>query len=174
MPNFVVMLCGPHKEDQVRSPQFHRVNAAIRLAKRYGRDLLVCGDATGGSDVELYVRHAHDHGYRDAVPLYDGGKCTLADVRSALTFVRDNTGDHSSGTVYVVTDEWHMDRALVMFRGEADKVLVHDQEYDFEPIAVVGGKRPLKWQRMRERQGIEDYIAGRYRTDSSLAWGKPS
>lgn len=174
MIDFVVMLCGPHEDDHARSPQFHRVNAAIRLAKRYGRDLLICGDATGGSDVELFARHAVEHGCSGAIPLYDADKSTLTDVRSALRHIRDNTGGHSSGTVHVVTDEWHMPRAIAMFRGEANHILVGDQEYVFEPISVVGGKRPEKWQRMREAKGIEDYLQGRYRSDPALAWGKPA
>ncbi len=172
MQNFVVMLCGPHEHDHEVSPQFHRIELALHVARRDQSELLICGDARNGLDVALFVEHVGRAGYV-ATPVFNEVGSTITDVRAALAYIGCHTPRISSGTVRVVTDDWHMERALTMVRGEASQYLDDGQGYVFRPITAVGGVPPARWQLEREAQGIQDYRSGRYAPNKSLSWGKP-
>jgi hypothetical protein len=172
---FVVMVCGPHRYDDCDSPCFNRVDAAVQAALYYHACLLVCGDARRGQDVARFVLRARkllaDHA---VIACYDAAGNTLGDVQAALRAMRALIVDGTTAEVLLVTDDYHMRRLGVMFRGEMANLFARGQ-LRVRDFGLSGPPRaPTDAELDREEHGVCDYLAGRYgENPTGCRFGKP-
>lgn len=166
----VVIFCGPHEKGRV---SFRRIDAAINAALEFGLPLLIAGDGNKGLDVVAFEMRARERGVSVVVPLYDAQANTLTDARLVCEFLRQRTGYEMVQTVHLVTDYWHMPRASLML-----SMLLREQSVDrCVVLNCVHVQTPPPSQSVldAERQGIEDFMQGRYEPDSSpVQFGKPA
>ncbi len=183
MRPIIIMICGPHIEDDRDSPQYHRIDAAIQVARELlerGQwpEILVCGDARQGQDIERFVARANDAlAMPRAVGCYDEGASTLTDVRAAIRWLNDLDSEEPTQVVQLtlVTDWWHLPRAQIMLFGEmARRLDPHVQMRHYTACPVYGGVLPTPEQHCREQAGTIAYLNGTYRSNTDLSWGKPS
>jgi hypothetical protein len=184
-----VALCGPHLHDDRDSLQYHRVKEAVESMYTTlfsSHMLLICGDARQGQDVCRLGEYAcRIIGQYDAigevsvprrvVPLYDEGGSTLSDARVALRWINAITEPGTRTRLRLFTDWWHMERAMAMCRLEAEHLLTRGRSIVVTPHPLVDaeGRAVTEEQLCRERQGLRDYLAGTYASNSCLGWGKP-
>ncbi len=121
----VVMMCGPpHEKEDERGtcPAAHdgrrcyaRVDHAVVVAKRENAALLVCGAASETEDVDAYVKRARAAGVEKVHPIVDERfRGTLGLLEAAVDRVA-RYGDFADVTdLVLVTDEWHLTRAVVI------------------------------------------------------------
>lgn len=170
MSTLVLHFCGPHR-DRTWSPLYHRLDAALTVAREARSPLLIAGDAFEGRAVAHYAEIARARGVT-VFETFDSGARTLTDARAALRVIRDRPELADVDHVLVVTDDWHVDRAMVMLAGERRHVLpermlrLHNRSTD-------AGPRPPPQVKLGERRGIEDYLAGRPYNPFGEPFGKP-
>lgn len=166
---FVVVLCGPHANG---APQFHRIQAATEIAKsKPHASLVVCGDANRGKDVDQFTGFAKSQGVKTVFGLYSPEMSTISDVQSAVDFIVRRQSTRS--TIHLVTDDWHMPRAGTIFRHTLLCSPLAELEPVVRPVAVVGGEPITPEREQLERDGLNAFQNGTYRTGTKLGWGKP-
>ena len=153
----VAMFCGPHDEgDQTPT---RRIDYAIQIALELDVPLFVAGDSFNGDEVRLFHDRASSAGVRSVIPAFDPRHCTLSDAQAVsrqilkLEFRRLER-------IYLATDWWHMQRAMTMFERELELAL--GRRIQVVPESVLSGPAPDDLVLSNERQGLEDYLAGRY------------
>lgn len=167
----VAMFCGPHDEGD--SVPTRRIDRAIELSLELCSPLLIAGDGNHGQDVQLFVQRAQASGVLYVRRFYDDQACTPADAKSVANELIHNPPFMSVKDVHLVTDDWHMARATTILEGELKREMSHSQP-TVHPVRVTTGPRPPEVVLLGERQGLEDYLAGRY--GSRIAhppYGKP-
>ncbi|KKW33057.1 MAG: hypothetical protein UY76_C0010G0014 [Candidatus Uhrbacteria bacterium GW2011_GWA2_52_8d] len=153
----VAMFCGPHDEgDQTPT---RRIDQAIELAILKGLPLFVAGDAFNGDEVRRFQVRAWHAGVSVVIPAFDPRHCTLADAQAVAVKIVEHRLTRLSH-VQLVTDWWHMNRALTMLERELARIL--DRTIRVQPISVLTGPTPSSLVHDNERQGLDDYLAGRY------------
>jgi len=153
----VVMFCGPHDEgDQTPT---RRIDQAIQLALSLDVPLFVAGDAFNGEEVARFQAHAWHTGVSVIIPAFDARHCTLADAQAVATKIVEHRLDRLSH-LHLVTDWWHMERASLMLERELARIL--GRTIRVQPSSVFAGPTPSSLVHENERQGLEDYLAGRY------------
>ncbi len=172
---FVVMVCGPHMYDDHDSPCLNRIDAATQAALYRQATLLVCGDARDGQDVVRFVLRARELlSEHTVIACYDPAGNTLGDVRAALRAIRQMIVDGSPAEVLLVTDDYHMRRLGIMFRGEMAKMFARGQLRVRDFGIPSPPRSPTDAELEREEQGICDYLAGAYGVHpNGHHWGKP-
>ncbi len=166
-----LVLCGPH-ECRSWSPLYHRVDAARDIARQNRTSVLVAGDVYDGRA----VRHFAERLRREDVPTieaFDPGGRTLTDVRAAIRAIRDHRDLASVREVFVVTDDWHAERAMTMLRGERFK-LAESRTISFIDASTSAGLCPPSQVLEGERRGILDYLAGNPYRPFGEPYGKPA
>jgi len=171
MSALVLHFCGPHR-DGSWSPLYHRLEAAVHVAREECAPLLVVGDAYGGRAVEHFVAFARERGI-EAVGAFDPGARTLSDVYASLLAIHDRSEFAVVDRVFVVTDDWHVERCLEMLRGERDRFLP-GRPVRFLDRSTAVGPRPPAWVLDGERRGIRDYLAGNPYAPFGEPFGKPA
>ncbi|MBI2475186.1 YdcF family protein [Candidatus Uhrbacteria bacterium] len=166
----VAMLCGPHdntsREDGL---SFRRIDKAINVAKQFQLPIIIAGDAFQGTDLRAFEDRACNNGV-GCFRVYDAHANTLADVQGIIRFLRNDPEFQRGAYVHLVTDNWHMARAASMLMMEAQKKL--DLHIRCENVF----QDPLPPQEVLdgERQGLTDYLEGRYGQRAlALSYGKP-
>ncbi len=173
MHQFVVMVCGPHQFDDRDSPCFNRIDASTQAARRLHATLLVCGDARGGQDVARFVERARKLlPAHTVIACYDKAGNTLGDVRAALCAMRRIVHGEDTGEVLLLSDDYHMRRLGILFRGEMAKTFVRGQLRVTDFGISAPPRPPTDEQLAREEQGVCDYLAGIY-NGNGTGWGKP-
>ena len=154
--DIVAMFCGPHENGGVT---FRRIDAAIDAAKRLRAPLMIAGDANDGNDLEVFAARASDQYVTYIRSLYDPRANTLVDVELVINELM-SPRYRTVQTIHLVTDWWHMPRAIVMLFWELRRRMPHRQF----SIVTVNAECPAPPEREleRERQGIVDYLAGTY------------
>ncbi len=151
------MFCGPHDEgDQTPT---RRINHAIQIALTLDALLFIAGDACGGEEVRAFQIRAWSAGVHTAVAAYDARSCTLADAQAVGQSMRMRAHTEVA-RIHLVTDWWHMERAMSMLQGELECIL--DRRIQVIPESVFTGPTPSRAVHDNERQGIVDYRAGIY------------
>ncbi len=153
----VVMLCGPHDEGD-QTP-VRRIDHAIQLALTLDVPLFVAGDAFSGEEICRFQTRAWHAGVETVIPAFDPRHCTLADVQAVAAKIVEHRLDRLSH-LHLVTDWWHMDRALTMLDRELTSIL--NRTIAVQPSSVFTGPTPSSLVHENERQGLQDYLAGRY------------
>lgn len=162
MTELTLMLCGPHRIPGTWTPMEHRVRGAIRVARETESVLVVSGDEWNGRDVEYFVAMARAAGVR-SVGVENTGRCTKSDVIAALKLIKDSVrsaarvGVVVDLRVRVVTDWWHVDRAMAYLKGEANR-LMPNRIPAFVASPVADGPTPPAEVVANEARGIEDYF----------------
>ncbi len=169
----VVVFCGPHTDEG--GVLFHRIDRAIRVCTGHGVPLLIAGDGNGGRDVELFTRRALEAGVESVIPLGVSISTTLDDADRVASKLQE-TEFVGVRQVCLVTDDWHMPRAVVML---ADRLKSVRGKMDVEIICenVSQGPPPPRWvTTFAEQRGLQDFISGRYTPARAVhpAWGKPA
>ncbi|MBI5794567.1 YdcF family protein [Candidatus Uhrbacteria bacterium] len=153
----VVMFCGPHDEGS-QTPT-RRIDHAINLAIQSGLPLFIAGDAFSGDEVRRFQVRAWNAGVHTALQAFDSRHCTLADAQAVGRVVLERHFDRLE-RLHLVTDWWHMERAVAMLAGELADIL--GRKILVMPESVFDGPQPSQLVHNNERQGLEDYLAGRY------------
>lgn len=153
----VVMFCGPHDEGD-RTPT-RRIDHAISLAMHQGLPLFVAGDAFHGEEVRYFQQRASNAGVATAIRAFDPRHCTLADAQAIGRIVLERHFDRLE-RLHLVTDWWHMERALIMLDLELKRIL--GRQIQVVPESIFTGPAPGPLVHQNERQGLDDYLAGRY------------
>ncbi|MBI4437747.1 YdcF family protein [Candidatus Uhrbacteria bacterium] len=167
----VVVFCGPHDEGEY--VPMRRIDQAILLARNTRAPLLVAGDGNYGSDVQWFARRAGQSGIAYVRAFYDERASTLADAQRIADELLVNPPLMSVVNVHLVTDDWHMNRATAILAGELARAL-RERKPRVTRIPVRNGPRPPAHILEGERQGLEDYLAGRYGQRRAHApYGKP-
>ena len=169
----VVVLCGPHAPGG--EVLFHRIDRAIRVATDHGVPLMIAGDGNGGEDVELFARRALASGVERVITIAQALSTTLEDVCRVAHKLSESEYERVL-QVCLVTDEWHMPRAVVML---ADRLKSERGALDVEIICenVLEGPPPPRWvSAYAEQHGLQDFISCRYDSRRAInpAWGKPA
>ncbi len=166
----VAMFCGPHEKGKV---SYRRIDAAIAAAREFGVPLLIAGDGNRGLDVQEFAVRAAQCGVEAVIPLYDAQATTLADARLVSVFLSRQTGYTLVDTIHLVTDYWHMPRAMAML-GTLMLEQMPDRRLTITCVNVET-PQPSKEVLEREKKGIEDFIMGRYGRDVPIVQlGKPA
>ncbi len=176
MKNAVVaMFCGPHNEG-TEFP-YVRIDRSIAVALERGLPLLIAGDAHRGRDLEYFRDYAQGAGVIEVViePLYDPRASTLADAQMVAEWLRGHHAERGIQHVLLVTDLWHMFRAMIMLQGEINKRLPVGTVQSI-PAAAFGGPRPPEDVILGEIKGARDYLDGTYGPDNRAydSYGKPA
>lgn len=172
LSSVVVMLCGPHKFNDRVSPQFGRIDSAIRIATSLELPLRLCG-AHRIHDLALFEARARGYGVTDVEALYDPHASTLNDVRSFLRHLQKNTRNNAHVLVRLVTDPEHMPRAHGMMIGEAETFLTEQRLIDIILCHATGSIPFTPVQMQNEIAGLDRYLRGLYQSRPDLSWGKP-
>ncbi len=168
----VAMFCGPH--DEGTDAPTRRIDRAIELALQLGLPLMIAGDGNGGKDVAQFNDLAVARGVCYVIALYDKDASTLSDAMCVAQELERNLRLKDVATVYLVTDDWHMDRSVAMMEGELSEQLVQGAPVVI-PNGVTIGPNPPAWALAGERKGLADYRSRRYGTRKAYApWGKPA
>lgn len=161
---FVGVFCGPRDELEGQ-PSMRRAAFGIALAKRLGARFIVAGDGVRGEDVRHFANAAREAELAHVIGAYDSDiprPNTLTDARLILGHASLFCPDP---VIHVVTDWWHLNRALTMTRGEATGE-IFDRAYcagaRILPAPVVGGPLPTQGDLAREARGLQAYLAGEY------------
>lgn len=153
----VAMFCGPHDEgDRVVT---RRIDRAIEIARCGDLPLFIAGDACGGEEVRAFQLRAWNAGVPTAVAAFDARSCTLADAQAIAQIVRAHAYRELE-RLHLVTDWWHMERALAMLEGELARIV--RRRVVVVPESVFTGPAPTRAVHDNERQGLVDYRAGIY------------
>lgn len=152
----VAMFCGPYDEGEQMPTR--RIDHAIQIAKEEGLPLLIAGDAFDGKEVLRFQNRAWSAGVRSVLTAFDPRHCTTADAQAIGRVILKWHFDRIR-LLHVVTDWWHMPRASAMLEGELRSI--------GRPVQVVResvfvGPHPDQLVHQNERQGLADYLAGRY------------
>lgn len=109
MHTVVIMFCGPF----YGSYPFHfgRIDRAIALAREHRCPLVICGDGTGGTELEAFLARARARGVPLPMARYNGKRNTLGDAISAAA-VLSAEFPHVT-RAYLVTDWYHVPRASI-------------------------------------------------------------
>ncbi len=173
----VLVLNGPRRRDDGRI-QHHRVRAGANLALQRGHPVLIAGDANNGRDLAEHEACARSLGVSSVFRAYDPGGRTISDVRAAISFLLHGLPEthelfrRISG-ICLVTDQWHVPRALAMLRGELHARLGSDHPYTLDAFGVSGGEPPTEEMLYGEERGLQDYLAGKYGPSPCAPVGKP-
>lgn len=173
---FVVTVCGPHMYDDRDSPCYNRVDAATQAALYRHAVLLIAGDARNGQDLARFVERSRRLlAYDAVVECYDPAGDTLGDVQATLRAIRERIIDGDPAEVMLVTDDYHMRRLGVMFRGEMARTFARGQ-LRVRDFGIPGPPRaPTDLELAREEQGLCDYLAVTYgQNHDGVHWGKPA
>ena len=155
----VAMFCGPHDEGD--QPPTRRIDGAISLALQMGAPLFIAGDAFEGAEVRRFCARAWAAGVITTIQAYDSRHCTLADAQAVGREILLHRFDHLT-RLYLVTDWWHMERAMAMLDGELQRII--GRVIHVIPESVMLGPVPDQLVHQNERQGLEDYRSGIYGT----------
>ena len=153
----VVMFCGPHDEGD-KTPT-RRIDHAINLAIRDDLPLFVAGDAFGGEEVDYFQMRASHAGVTVVIPAFDPRRCTISDAQVVARQILEQRLERLAH-IHLVTDWWHMDRALTMLECELARIL--GRRIHVQPASVLTGPTPSSLVYENERHGLADYLAGRY------------
>lgn len=173
----VLVLNGPRRRDD-GGIQHHRVQAGADLALKRGHPVLIAGDANNGLDLAEHEAYARRFGVPSVFRAYDPGGRTISDVRAAISFLLYGLPEthelfrRISG-ILLVTDQWHLPRALAMLQGELHARLGSDHPYTLDAFGVSGGEPPTEEMLRGEEQGLQDYLAGKYGPSPYAPVGKP-
>lgn len=151
------MFCGPHDEgDQTPT---RRINHAINLAIRNELPLFIAGDAFGGKEIYRFRVRAWHAGVALVLPAFDPRHCTLSDAQAIASMILEHHLD-SLARIHLVTDWWHMERASTMLERELERIV--GRQILVVPESIMTGPVPDATVHDNERQGLDDYLAGRY------------
>ena len=153
----VAMFCGPHDEGD--QPPTRRIDAGIYHALRLNAPLFIAGDAFEGAEVRRFYARARATGVITTIQAYDSRHCTLADAQAVGREILSRRLDRLE-RIHLVTDWWHMDRAMTMLEGELKKGT--GRTIQVVPESVMNGPEPSQLVHRNERQGLADYRAGVY------------
>ncbi len=168
----VAMFCGPHDEGE--GAPTRRIDRAIELSVELCSPLLIAGDGNHGEDVRRFARHAEQNGVAYIRALFDARRCTPSDAESIVHELVNNPPFMSVRHVYLVTDDWHMARASGILEGQLQRLLSRPT-LEVIRCPVTTGPRPPDPVLQGERQGLLDYLAGRYGERKAHApYGKPA
>lgn len=171
----VLALNGPRRRD-TGEIQLHRTKAAAHLAQTGNHPLLIVGDANDGHDLRCHAEVARAvHGIVHTAHHPDGR--TISDIWAAIAFLkRLQEGDEfygRIGEIRLVTDRWHLERALAMLEGEFQRSYGPDHGFLFTPHPVDGGELPTHEMVQGEEMGRLAYLAGTYGPSPFPPVGKP-
>ena len=161
----VAMFCGPHDEGE--GAPTRRIDRAIELSVELCSPLLIAGDGNYGMDVDLFVSRAETAHVVYVRAFFQRPPSTLTDARSVVSEIINNPPFLVVRDIHLVTDDWHMVRAAGILEGELQRGMPHRQSPD-RPVPTVRrepvttGPRPPEDILHGERQGLLDYLAGRY------------
>ncbi|MCR4313897.1 MAG: YdcF family protein [Candidatus Uhrbacteria bacterium] len=153
----VVMLCGPY--DEGNHPPTRRIDRAIQIARQSNLLLFIAGDAFNGDEIRRFQDRALAAGVHSVLPAFDSRHCTLADAQAVGRVILEHRFDRLS-RLHLVTDWWHMERASTMLERELERIL--DRKILVIPESVMDGHVPDTTVHDNERQGLADYLSGRY------------
>jgi len=157
MQSVVAMFCGPHDEGNVVPRR--RIDKAVEAALEHQVPLLIAGDGNNHRDVTAFMEIARFRGVRHVIGLYDPEANTLSDAVCVAKQVNDNPEFARVRRIYLVTDFWHMPRAKMMLETVC---IEYALQLDVISSPVTSGPMPPEAVLLGERQGIEDFLAGRY------------
>ncbi|MBI4256683.1 YdcF family protein [Candidatus Uhrbacteria bacterium] len=151
------MLCGPHDEGD--QPPTRRIDHAIGIVRDLELPLFIAGDAFEGDEIRRFHDRAWKAGVASVVPAFDSRHCTLSDAHAVSRQILERRFDRLN-RIHLVTDWWHMERAARMFEDELTTIV--GRTFRIVPESVVVGPNPEELVYRNERQGLADYLAGRY------------
>lgn len=167
----VAMFCGPHDEGE--GAPTRRIDRAIGLALELCSPLIIAGDGNHSHDVRRFAWQAEQDGVHYVRALFDARCSTFSDAQSVMGDLLNNPPFMSVRQVHLVTDDWHMARASGILECELQRLLSRPI-LEVIRCHVTTGPRPPDDVLAGERQGLEDYLGGRY--GSRVAhppYGKP-
>ena len=167
-----LVFCGPHADRNIWSPLYHRIDHAIAVARDADTPLLIAGDAHQGKSVMHFADRAESH-VRSVLGAFHPGARTLTDAQAALSNIRDVREFDRVREVLVVTDAWHVRRALAYLRGECPKI-IDNRSMTFLDASTSRGPRPPSEVLEGEQRGILDYDAGNPYRPFGEPYGKPA
>lgn len=109
MTEVVIMFCGPFYGH--RPFHYGRIDRAIALANAFRCPLVICGDGTGGRELDEFQARSRDAGVPITVARYNGKRNTHGDAISAAAVVAAEFP--RTETAYLVTDWYHVPRATI-------------------------------------------------------------
>lgn len=122
----VVLFCGPRTDSG--HPSTLRITRAIEVARSERARLLIVGDAHNGSDLDLFVSMAKEHGVDRVIPVRVPTEQanTKRNAQQIVVELSRNVGVDgvlkpvyfSLNAIYLVTDHWHMRRASLHLADE--------------------------------------------------------
>lgn len=178
----VIVFCGPHDEGQ-KVPT-RRIDRGIQEALEHKVPLLIAGDGNHGRDVKYFQRRAYQCGVKRVFPLYSKrhvrlkkGPSTIWDAWHAISCLDANPKLlEGKMKIVIVTDDWHMERTVLMFRGECMTNSKHCKDLMVIHALVLSGPQPPLVVFLGEEHGKADYTAGHYHPSRAAhpPYGKPA
>lgn len=157
MQSVVAMFCGPH--DEGGGVARRRIDKAIETALEHQIPLLIAGDGNNCKDVTVFMEMARSRGAHHVIGLYDSEANTRSDAVCVSNQLKNNPEFARVREIYLVTDFWHMPRAKTIL----EAICRQDRlEVQIISMPVTNGPMPPEIVLAGERQGIEDFLAGRY------------
>ncbi len=120
MKQVVVMFCGP-----LYGKPFHygRIDHAVRVAKKRGCPLVICGDGSKGRELEEFEKRAKDAGIARVCTRYNRRANTRGDSISAAAMLQVFFPEATR--VLLVTDWYHMARSIVQMYRRINRCKMH-------------------------------------------------
>ena len=171
----VAMFCGPH--DDGDSAPTRRIDRAIELSLELCSPLLIAGDGNFAEDLQFFSARAEEAGVLYVRWFYERLASTRTDAQSIVNEIINNPPFIRVANIHLVTDDWHMARAAAMLEGEQRHLIARDHHASLPTVhrvPVITGLRPPDVVLAGERQGLADYLAGRYgERKAHPPFGKP-
>lgn len=162
----VAVFCGPRDEGDGSRPQRRRIDAGIAQAVANGLPLIIAGDNHHGAEVRYYGALARQAGVCRVLEQFDPEIPRPNTLTDAVLIVHGLIALRCP-LVRVVTDHWHMKRAVAMVQGEASGLHMDAPLFPALQVLrapVLHGPAITDEIRANEKRGHDDYLAGRYGT----------
>lgn len=158
---------------------YSRIDFAITVAREHFAPLIVCGDANEGRDVRAFCERARCAGVATVCQaVWTGGASnTYRDLEMAVRMLVNDPEFGGTEAFRLVTDPWHMPRAEAMAQRLIREVCAEANRPAFflRTSEVSPYWNPPAWRILNERQGLDDFLAGRYDPSRRLdPLGKPA